>query len=286
MITQRMAVHYPAESQSLLRVHLEMMFQSVTPIERSVAARLDGTGGGKGAIPGLRVFDAVDVLVTGPAFLTLEWVSGAANDLIADAVLATILQIHAAQASIEALHHLQEHDSPAVAAVEPSPDAPLLPALKREPADAGLAASLASDTTEVGKREADDADVAVDTASRKERAPAVAAAGELGASDSAIELAAAAYHASLPKQLVRHLLDGIRQHYDVAALDASGQLITVLADGLSALIDCRTCVRRRRVRASSAGLGFGRDVGGCMERARRGLRRGLGRGLGGRWLGP
>lgn len=253
-----MAVHYPAESQSLLRVHLEMMFQSVTPIERSVAARLDGTGGGKGAIPGLRVFDAVDVLVTGPAFLTLEWVSGAANDLIADAVLATILQIHAAPASIEALHHLQEHDSPAVAV----PDAPLLPALKREPADAGLAASLASDTTEVGKREADDSDVAVDTASRKERAPALAAAEGPGAGDSAIELAAAAYHASLPKQLVRHLLDGIRQHYDVAALDASGQLITVLADGLSALVDCRTCVRGRRARALAwAGVWAGAEYG-------------------------
>jgi predicted HD phosphohydrolase len=236
VITQRVAVHYPAESLSLLRVHLELMFQAVEEVERPPPPRLDGSSGGEGKarVRGFRVFDTVEVLATSPGTLTVAWTSGANEDLVADAVLATILQIHAAPASIEALHKLQEHGHQQNAA-------PMLPALQRAPADAALGDALGA--AEGAKRPADtDRHSGGDTAS-----------GKLGKkdddddddedSDNAVERAFAAYVAAQPSLVALHLLDAVRQHYMDAALDADGQLIAISVDGLSALVDCRTRVR-------------------------------------------
>jgi len=251
-----MAVHYPAESLSLLRVHLEMMFQSVRPIERVVGARLDGSGGKADdpPVPGFRVFDTVDVLVTGPAFLTVEWVSGATADLIADAVLATILQIHAAPASIEALHQLQEHDAehpahaPSALAGKPAAAtdaAPLVAAIKREPVvgDVGSAVDVGGEVKAEGDllpgKRTDGDDVTDTKKPRPELGTAAAAV------DAAVDAAAAAYAAKREEILRRSLLEGVRQHFSEAALDASGDAIAVAADGAAAAIDLHTYVRRR-----------------------------------------
>lgn len=76
----------------LVRWHLEGMFGGV---EEGVSKE-----GGK---PVLRVLSALDIQLTSERELTLEWVSSASNDMIADAALTLIIGIDQSRSSLKSV---------------------------------------------------------------------------------------------------------------------------------------------------------------------------------------
>ncbi|ORY00826.1 Metallo-hydrolase/oxidoreductase [Basidiobolus meristosporus CBS 931.73] len=91
VVCQKLTLPYHA-AFSLLKYHLEQMYDD---IQETVDDE-------KGSV--LRVFDTVDIKSNEKNQVTLEWIGNAMNDMIADSVLAIILNIESSPASVKVTH--------------------------------------------------------------------------------------------------------------------------------------------------------------------------------------
>jgi len=90
LITMKLVVPYYGTSLSLLKYHLNQMFQSVVPVSATDPTR-----------EGLRVFDAVSIFPFKENSVILEWLGNAMNDTIADSVLSIIMGVEKVPSSIK-----------------------------------------------------------------------------------------------------------------------------------------------------------------------------------------
>ncbi|KAG9316339.1 beta-lactamase-like protein [Chiua virens] len=99
IVTQRQRIAFGV-GWDLVRWHLEGMYGSVEE------------GSDKNGVPTMRAMGVVDVKRTGDHELTLEWDSGASNDMIADATLALITGIDKSPASVKLTTQSCSHSHP------------------------------------------------------------------------------------------------------------------------------------------------------------------------------
>ncbi|KAF9974539.1 Cleavage and polyadenylation specificity factor subunit 3 [Actinomortierella ambigua] len=101
-VVQRQMVPYHA-SFSLLKYHLQQMFGKLVELERDESKR-----------EAVRVFDTVDVKEYTANQVLLEWTGNSVNDMVADSVLAVILNIESSPASVKIARseHKHSHSHP------------------------------------------------------------------------------------------------------------------------------------------------------------------------------
>ncbi|KAJ2801648.1 endoribonuclease ysh1, partial [Coemansia furcata] len=118
VIEQQLCVPY-ASSYTLLRYHLEQMFGELAlTTERSDS----------GVAHVLRIYDVVDVCHSSwKGYVEIEWEGNAMNDMVADSVVAIVLNIECSPASVKLTHSSCSHDHSAKSGIvevdEMSPDA-------------------------------------------------------------------------------------------------------------------------------------------------------------------
>ncbi|KAG0234104.1 Cleavage and polyadenylation specificity factor subunit 3 [Actinomortierella wolfii] len=96
-VVQRQMVPYHA-SFSLLKYHLQQMFGKLVELERDESKR-----------EAVRVFDTVDVKEYTANQVLLEWTGNSVNDMVADSVLAVILNIESSPASVKLARSEHKH---------------------------------------------------------------------------------------------------------------------------------------------------------------------------------
>ncbi|KAG0259233.1 Cleavage and polyadenylation specificity factor subunit 3 [Actinomortierella ambigua] len=96
-VVQRQMVPYHA-SFSLLKYHLQQMFGKLIELERDETKR-----------EAVRVFDTVDVKEYTANQVLLEWTGNSVNDMVADSVLAVILNIEGSPASVKLARSEHKH---------------------------------------------------------------------------------------------------------------------------------------------------------------------------------
>ncbi|KAG0293919.1 Cleavage and polyadenylation specificity factor subunit 3 [Dissophora globulifera] len=88
-VLQRQVVPYHA-SFGLLKYHLQQMFGKIQELERDI-----------NKLQRVRIFDTVDVKEYNVNHVLLEWTGNSVNDMVADSVLAVILNIESSPASVK-----------------------------------------------------------------------------------------------------------------------------------------------------------------------------------------
>ncbi|KAF9586674.1 Cleavage and polyadenylation specificity factor subunit 3 [Lunasporangiospora selenospora] len=105
-VVQRQMVPYHA-SFTLLKYHLRQMFGKIEELERSLNKQ-----------EAVRIFETVDVKEYNANHVLLEWTGNATNDMVADSVLAVILNIESSPASVKLTKsdhkHSHSHGQPIV----------------------------------------------------------------------------------------------------------------------------------------------------------------------------